>query len=78
MAVQAGIGSLQNASSNEAQRNRNHPSDQRFRSFAERYLLERCRHWPADCNAEDIAWKTIAQARTVYKMILEQGRTIKE
>ena len=62
----------------EAEQGKNKPSDQRFRSFAERYLIERCRLWPADCNTDEMAWATIAQARTIYKMILEQGRTVKE
>jgi hypothetical protein len=63
---------------NEAERVNNKPSDQRFRSFAERYLVERCRLWPADADTAQMAWDTIAQAKTIYKMILEQGRNVKE
>ena len=47
-------------------------SNARFRSFAERYLIERCRLWPED-EWKERAWATILQARTVYKMISNVG-----
>lgn len=50
-------------------------SNQRFRSFAERYLLERCHEWKPE-EVEERAWETILQARTLYKKIKEVGRTI--
>lgn len=53
------------------------PTDTRFRSFAERYLIERCRLWPAECKPDEMAWETILQAKTIYKMIAEQSRTVK-
>jgi hypothetical protein len=51
------------------------PSNQRFRSFAERYVIERCRDWPADKVGEN-AWEAILQARTIYNKVKEVGRTL--
>ena len=40
----------------------------RFRSFAERYVIERASSFKEDTEQND-AWKAILQAKTVYKMI---------
>lgn len=53
------------------------PSNTRFRSFAERYIMERAKNWPEGKEIE-LAWETISQARTIYNMIKEQGRTLKD
>lgn len=50
-------------------------SNQRFRSFAERYLVERCRDWPED-QIDARAWEAILQARSIYQKVREVGRTI--
>ncbi len=50
-------------------------SNQRFRSFAERYVVERAKTFRADHEIEDAHNCTLA-ARTIYKMIAEVGRTL--
>lgn len=49
------------------------PSDQRFRSFAERYLIERAGTFRADNIAAD-TWQAILDAKRAYNMIKEVGR----
>jgi hypothetical protein len=51
------------------------PSNARFRSFAERYLVERCRDWK-ESEIDDRAWEAILQARTIYNKVKEVGRTL--
>lgn len=51
-------------------------SNQRYRSFAERYMIERCRLWPVGCDAAEMAHKTALEARTAYRVIKELGTTI--
>lgn len=52
------------------------PSNTRFRSFAERYLIERATHFRADHIDED-AWRCIQDARRAYKQIEAVGRTVR-
>ena len=43
-------------------------SDQRFRSFAERWVTARCHLFRADYLQQD-TWECVQQAKTAYKMI---------
>ena len=52
-------------------------SDQRFRSFAERYLIERVRMFRPDKIDED-TWACILDAKRAYKQIKAVGRSITE
>lgn len=58
---------------NEAQQQA--PSNVRFRSFAERYVVERCRDWRED-QIDARAWEAILQARSIYNKVKEVGRTV--
>jgi len=49
------------------------PSDQRFRSFAERFLIERAGTFRADHIAED-TWLCVQDAKRAYNMIAQAGR----
>lgn len=51
-------------------------SSQRFRSFAERYLIERLKFIPADADMNAANHKIMLEARSAYNMIREMGRTI--
>jgi hypothetical protein len=51
------------------------PSNNRFRSFAERYIVERCRDWKED-DVDARAWEAILQARSIYNKVKEVGRTV--
>lgn len=53
----------------------NRPSNQRFRSFAERYIVERCRDWK-ESEIEERGWEAILQARTLYNKVKEVGRSL--
>jgi len=50
-------------------------SDPRFRSFAERYLIERASTFRTDKIDED-TWKCILDAKRAYKQIEQVGRNI--
>ena len=52
-------------------------SDQRFRSFAERYLVARAQYFRNDPHglAED-TWNCILDAKRAYQMIERTGRNI--
>jgi hypothetical protein len=51
------------------------PSDQRFRSFAERYLVARAHLLTADPQAlDEETWRMIQSARTAYRMIDQVGK----
>lgn len=50
-------------------------SNQRFRSFAERYVVERCRDWK-EGEISERAWAAILEAKTTYNQIKEVGRTL--
>lgn len=56
---------------------RNKPSDQRFRSFAERYMIARAHLFRADPEglAED-TWSCILDAKRAYAMIARTGFNI--
>ena len=60
-----------------AQSNVKKPSDQRFRSFAERYIIARAHHFrvPMNEHAED-QWACIQDAKRCYAMIERVGRNI--
>lgn len=47
-------------------------SNQRFRSFAERYMVERATHFRAEHIAED-TWACLMDARRAYDMIKRVG-----
>jgi hypothetical protein len=51
------------------------PSDTRFRSFAERWLIERAGTFRADRIDED-TWRSIQDAKRAYKQCQAVGRTI--
>jgi hypothetical protein len=59
--------------SNDAQQQR--PSNQRFRSFAERYIIERCRDWPQR-EVDERTWAAILEAKSIYNKVKEVGRTL--
>jgi hypothetical protein len=50
-------------------------SNTRFRSFAERYIVERCRDWK-ESEIDERAWEAILQARSIYNKVKEVGRTL--
>ncbi len=52
------------------------PSNARFRSFAERFMCDRIKHWPKDGPLEEYMHEACMQARTAYKMIMNVGRTL--
>jgi hypothetical protein len=52
-------------------------SDQRFRSFAERFMIERASTFRQDKIDED-TWKCILDAKRAYKQIEAVGRSITE
>lgn len=56
---------------------RGKPSDQRFRSFAERYMIARAHLFrvPQDELAED-TWQCILDAKRAYALIERAGRSI--
>lgn len=53
------------------------PSDQRFRSFAERYMIARAHHFrlPMSDHTED-QWACIMDAKRAYAMIQRVGQNI--
>ncbi len=51
------------------------PSNQRFRSFAERYIIERCRDWPQR-EVDERTWAAILEAKSIYNKVKEVGRTL--
>jgi hypothetical protein len=51
------------------------PSNSRFRSFAERYLVERCRDWK-EGEIDERAWAAILEAKSIYNKVKEVGRTL--
>lgn len=53
------------------------PSDMRFRSFAERYTIERASTFREAYLMED-TWRCIQDAKRAYKQIEAVGRTIAE
>lgn len=52
------------------------PSNQRYRSFAERYIIERIRNMPNTDNPLEQGHKLATEARAVYKMIRNVGTTL--
>jgi len=46
----------------------------RFRSFAERYIIERARNWPSDGKDGERAWEALLDARRIYTQIKEQAK----
>lgn len=51
------------------------PSNARFRSFAERWVVERARHFTEATITVD-TWTAVQQAKTAYNMIKEVGRNL--
>lgn len=51
------------------------PSNTRFRSFCERYIVERCRDWK-EGEIDERAWATILEAKSIYNKVREVGRTL--
>lgn len=62
---------------NPAQGSRGKPSDARFRSFAERFMIARAHLFRADPKglAED-TWSCILDAKRAYHMIARTGQNI--
>lgn len=50
-------------------------SNARYRSFAERYVIERAKFFPVGKELE-AAWQAGMEARSIYKMLQGLGRTI--
>lgn len=50
-------------------------SNARFRSFCERYIVERCRDWKEN-EVDARSWEAILQARSIYNKVKEVGRTL--
>lgn len=50
-------------------------SNNRFRSFAERYIVERCRDWK-EGEIDERAWGAILEAKSIYNKVREVGRTL--
>ena len=73
-----GPAAMSGAGSPADQTDRNRPSDQRFRSFAERYFIERARLLVDDGEIDKQFWKVIQQAKTAYKMIRSVGINVHE
>lgn len=48
--------------------------DQRYASFIERFVIERCRDWPQE-TIKEAAWATVLDARAVYGMIQREARS---
>lgn len=53
------------------------PSNARFRSFAERYIIERCRDWKQG-EIDEQAWAAILEAKSLYSKVREVSRTIND
>lgn len=53
------------------------PSNARFNSFCERFVIERCREWPQE-EINEAAWRTIQDAKTVYRMIQGVSSKVKD
>lgn len=49
-------------------------SNARYRSFAERYVVERARTFPIG-RENEAAWEAALQAKTIYKMIQRIGQS---
>ena len=47
----------------------------RFRSFAERYIVERCRDWK-EGEIDERTWEAILQAKSIYNKVREVSRTL--
>lgn len=75
-----GISPVQQGNANigaPQQGTRGKPSDQRFRSFAERFLIARAHLFRADAEglAED-SWQCILDAKSTYLKIKEVGKNV--
>lgn len=56
---------------------RGKPSDQRFRSFAERYMVARCHLFrTSDGEHTQDQWRCVLDAKRAYNMIERAGRNI--
>lgn len=51
------------------------PDNPRFRSFAERYIIERCREWK-EGEIDESAWKAILEAKSIYNKVKQVSRTL--
>jgi hypothetical protein len=51
------------------------PDNPRFRSFAERYIIERCREWK-EGEIDESSWKAILEAKSIYNKIKQVSRTL--
>lgn len=51
------------------------PSDSRFRSFAERYIISRAPFFRVGFEAED-GWACLMDAKRLYKMIDRAGTSV--
>jgi hypothetical protein len=51
------------------------PDNPRFRSFAERYIIERCREWK-EGEINERAWAAILEAKSIYDKVRQVSRTI--
>src|SRR5574340_710074 len=49
----------------------------RFRSFVERFVIERCGKWSSDQISRD-AWNEVQNAKTTYRMIIQADREFSE
>lgn len=51
------------------------PDNPRFRSFAERYIIERCREWK-EGEIDESSWKAILEAKSIYNKVKQVSRTL--
>lgn len=51
------------------------PDNPRFRSFAERYIIERCREWK-EGEINERAWAALLEAKSVYAKVKQVSRTL--
>lgn len=53
------------------------PDNPRFRSFAERYIIERCREWK-EGEIDERSWAAILEAKSIYNKVREVSRTVRD
>lgn len=53
------------------------PDNPRFRSFAERYIIERCREWK-EGEIDERSWAAILEAKSIYSRVREFSRNVRD
>jgi hypothetical protein len=52
-------------------------ANSRFRSFAERYIIERCKDWK-EGEIDERAWACILEAQSIYAKVKEFSRNVSD